>query len=70
MDKALKTGLKAKKIFPTKVYLDYLISGCLIKLGKKNEAIYFFQNAKKTKKIPQKLAENFPELVNEKIFLS
>ena len=69
-DKALKTGLKAKKIFPTKVYLDYLISGCLIKLGKKNEAIYFFQNAKKIKKIPQKLAKNFPELVNKKIFLS
>jgi len=39
-------------------------------LAKKNEAIYFFQNAKKIKKIPQKLAENFPELANEKKFLS
>ena len=69
-DKALKVALKAKKIFPKKTYIDYLISGCLIRLGKKNEAIYFFQNAKKIKDIPDKLAKNFPELVNEDIFLS
>ena len=69
-DKALKFALKAKKIFPKKTYIDYLISGCLIRLGKKNEAIYFFQNAKKIKDIPDKLAKNFPELVNEDIFLS
>ena len=69
-DKALKVALRAKKIFPKKTYIDYLISGCLIRLGKKNEAIYFFQNAKKIKDIPDKLAKNFPELVNEDIFLS
>ena len=68
-DKALKAALNAKKIFPTKTYIDYLISGCLIKLGKKNEAIYFFQSARKIKEIPDKLAKNFPELVNEDIFL-
>ena len=68
-DKALKAALKAKKIFPTKTYIDYLISGCLIKLGKRNEAIYFFQNAKKIKEVPNRLAKNFPELVNEDIFL-
>ncbi len=69
-DKALKFALRAKKIFPNKTYIDYLISGCLIKLGKKNEAIYFFQSAKKIKEIPNRLAKNFPELVNENIFLS
>ncbi len=69
-DKALKVALKAKKIFPKKTYIDYLISGCLIKLGKKNEAIYFFQSAKKIKEVPNKLARNFPELVNQDIFLS
>ena len=69
-DKALKAALKAKKIFPKKTYIDYLISGCLIKLGKKNEAIYFFQSAKKIKDVPNKLAKNFPELINEDIFLS
>ncbi len=69
-DKALKAALKAKKIFPKKTYIDYLISGCLIKLGKKNEAIYFFQSAKKIKEVPNKLAKNFPELINEDIFLS
>ena len=69
-DKTLKVALKAKKIFPKKTYIDYLISGCLIKLGKKNEAIYFFQSAKKIKEIPNKLVKNFPELVNEDIFLS
>ena len=42
----------------------------IIKLGKKNEAIYFFQSAKKIKEIPNKLAKNFPELINEDIFLS
>ncbi len=68
-DKALKVAFKAKKIFPKKTYIDYLISGCLIKLGKKNEAVYFFQNAKKIKEVPNKLARNFPELVNEDIFL-
>ena len=68
-DKALKIALKAKKIFPKKTYIDYLISGCLIKLGKRNEAIYFFQNAKKIKEVPNRLAKNFPELVNEDIFL-
>ncbi|MED5269287.1 MAG: hypothetical protein VX406_00450 [Bacteroidota bacterium] len=69
-DKALKVALKAKKIFPKKTYIDYLISGCLIKLGKKNEAIYFFQSAKKIKEVPNKLAKNFPELINQDIFLS
>jgi tetratricopeptide (TPR) repeat protein len=69
-DKTLKVALRAKKIFPKKTYIDYLISGCLIKLGKKNEAIYFFQSAKKIKEIPNKLVKNFPELVNEDIFLS
>ncbi len=57
-DKTLKVALKAKKIFPKKTYIDYLISGCLIKLGKKNEAIYFFQSAKKLKEFQKNWFKN------------
>ena len=39
-----------KTIFPKKTYIDYLISGCLIKLGKRNEAIYFFEKGRRKRK--------------------
>lgn len=61
-DQSLKFSLKAKKYFPKKSFLDYIISGCLLKDGKINEAIYFYQSGKKISNIPSNLLESFPEL--------
>ena len=61
-DQSLKFSLKAKKYFPKKSFLDYIISGCLLKDGKINEAIYFYQSGKKISNIPSKLLDSFPEL--------
>ena len=38
------------------------------KAWEKNEAIYFFQNAKKIKEVPNRLAKNFPELSKRRYF--
>ena len=40
----LRLSLRAKKYFPNKPFLDFTISGCLLKDGKLNEAIYFYQS--------------------------
>lgn len=61
-NQSLKFSLKAKKYFPKKSFLDYIISGCLLKDGKINEAIYFYQSGKKISNIPSNLLESFPEL--------
>jgi len=61
-NQSLKFSLKAKKYFPKKSFLDYIISGCLLKDGKINEAIYFYQSGKKISNIPSKLLDSFPEL--------
>ena len=61
-NQSLKFSLKAKKYFPKKSFLDYIISGCLLKDRKINEAIYFYQSGKKISNIPSKLLDSFPEL--------
>ena len=65
----LRISLRAKKQFPNKAFLDFTISGCLLKDGKINEAIYFYQSGKKTCQIPEKLVKSFPEFKENKTLL-
>ena len=65
----LRTSLKAKKHHPNKAFLDFIISGCLLKNGKLNEAIYFYQSGKKTSQVPDKLIKYFPEFNENKTLL-
>ena len=65
----LKVSLKAKKYFPNKAFIDFTISGCLLKDGKLNEAIYFFQSGNKVCEIPSKLIESFPEFAKNRTLL-
>ena len=65
----LKISLKAKKLFPNKAFIDFTISGCLLKRGKLNEAIYFFQSGNKVCRIPTKLIKSFPEFTKNKTLL-
>ncbi|MDC0479650.1 hypothetical protein OAN19_01335, partial [Flavobacteriaceae bacterium] len=65
----LRTSLKAKKHYPNKAFLDFIISGCLLKNGKINEAIYFYQSGKKTCQVPEKLIKYFPEFNENKTLL-
>ncbi|PDH54585.1 MAG: hypothetical protein CNC90_01215 [Cryomorphaceae bacterium MED-G11] len=65
----LRTSLKAKKHYPNKAFLDFIISGCLLKNGKLNEAIYFYQSGKKTSQVPDKLIKYFPEFDENKTLL-
>ena len=65
----LKLSLRAKKYFPNKSFLDFTISGCLLKDGKLNEAIYFYQSGSKSSKIPTKLRKHFPEFTANKALL-
>ena len=65
----LRLSLRAKKYFPNKSFLDFIISGCLLKNGKLNEAIYFFQSGSKSSKIPTKLSKSFPEFKENKKLL-
>ena len=65
----LRLSLKAKKYFPNKSFLDFTISGCLLKDGKLNEAIYFYQNGSKSSKIPTELRKYFPEFKDNKTLL-
>ena len=65
----LKVSLRAKKKYPNKAFLDFIISGCLLKNGKLNEAIYFYQSGKKTCQIPEKLIKSFPEFTQNKTLL-
>lgn len=65
----LRLSLKAKKYFPNKSFLDFTISGCLLKDGKLNEAIYFYQNGSKSSKIPTELRKSFPEFKDNKTLL-
>ena len=65
----LRLSLRAKKYFPNKSFLDFTISGCLLKNGKLNEAIYFFQSGSKSSKIPTKLSKSFPEFIENKKLL-
>lgn len=65
----LRFSLRAKKNFPDKSFLDFIISGCLLKNGKLNEAIYFFQSGTKHSKIPSELKKSFPEFVENKTLL-
>ena len=65
----LRLSLKGKKYFPNKSFLDFTISGCLLKDGKLNEAIYFYQSGSKSSKIPTKLIESFPEFAENKALL-
>ena len=62
-------SLRAKKYFPNRPFLDFIISGCLLKDGKLNEAIYFYQSGSKLSKIPSKLKESFPEFTQNKTLL-
>jgi tetratricopeptide (TPR) repeat protein len=65
----LRLSLRAKKYFPNKSFLDFTISGCLLKNGKLNEAIYFYQSGSKSSKIPTKLRKYFPEFTANKALL-
>ena len=65
----LKLSLRAKKYFPNKSFLDFTISGCLLKDGKLNEAIYFYHCGIKSSKIPLKLRKYFPEFMDNKALL-
>ena len=65
----LKISIRAKKHYPNKAFLDFTISGCLLKNGKLNEAIYFYQSGKKTCQVPEKLIESFPEFTENKTLL-
>ena len=65
----LRLSLRAKKYFPNKSFLDFTISGCLLKDGKLNEAIYFYQSGSKSSKIPTKLRKYFPEFTANKALL-
>ena len=65
----LKVSLKAKKYYPNKAFIDFTISGCLLKHGKLNEAIYFFQSGNKVCGVPNKLIESFPEFNENKTLL-
>jgi tetratricopeptide (TPR) repeat protein len=65
----LKISLKAKKKHPNKPFLDFIISGCLLKNGKLNEAIYFYQSGKKICQVPKKLIKFFPEFNENKTLL-
>ena len=65
----LKVSLKAKKHFPNKAFIDFTISGCLLKDGKLNEAIYFFQSGNKVCEVPNKLVESFPEFTENRTLL-
>ena len=67
--KLLIMSLRAKKYFPNRPFLDFIISGCLLKDGKLNEAIYFYQSGSKLSKIPSKLKESFPEFTQNKTLL-
>ena len=67
--KLLIMSLRAKKYFPNRPFLDFIISGCLLKDGKLNEAIYFYQSGSKSSKIPSKLKESFPEFTQNKTLL-
>ena len=65
----LKVSLKAKKHYPNKAFIDFTISGCLLKHGKLNEAIYFFQSGNKVCGVPTKLIKSFPEFNENKTLL-
>jgi tetratricopeptide (TPR) repeat protein len=65
----LKISLRAKKYYPNKAFLDFTISGCLLKNGKLNEAIYFYQSGKKTCQVPDRLIKSFPEFTENKTLL-
>ena len=65
----LKVSLRAKKYYPNKAFLDFTISGCLLKNGKLNEAIYFYQSGKKTCQVPDRLIKSFPEFTENKTLL-
>tara|TARA_B100000989_G_scaffold144619_1_gene107702 strand:- start:4661 stop:5977 length:1317 start_codon:yes stop_codon:yes gene_type:complete len=65
----LKICLKAKKNYPEKAFIDFTISGCLLKNGKLNEAIYFYQSGNKVCKLPNKLIESFPEFTENRTLL-
>ena len=65
----LKISLKAKKKHPKRPFLDFIISGCLLKNGKLNEAIYFYQSGKKICQVPKKLIKFFPEFNENKTLL-
>ena len=67
--KLLIMSLRAKKYFPNRPFLDFIISGCLLKDGKLNEAIYFYQSGSKSSKVPSKLKESFPEFTQNKTLL-
>ena len=67
--KLLKISLLAKKEFTSKPFLDFTISGCLLKTGKFNEAIYFYQSGSKMSPLPDKLKSSFPEFVKNKSLL-
>ena len=62
-------SLRAKKHFSKRPFIDFIISGCLLKDGKLNEAIYFYQSGSKLSKIPLKLRESFPEFIQNKTLL-
>ena len=68
-DELLKKSLRAKKSFPNKTFLDYIISGCLLKSGKINEAVYFYQNGQKKSRLPKKILKYFPEFSDNKTLL-
>tara|TARA_B100000575_G_scaffold171612_1_gene137428 strand:- start:31509 stop:32825 length:1317 start_codon:yes stop_codon:yes gene_type:complete len=65
----LKMSLRAKKSFPKKSFLDYIICGCLLKNGRINEAVYFYQNGQKKSKFPKRILQFFPEFSDNKTLL-
>ena len=66
----LRLSLRAKKYFPNKSFLDFTISGCLLKDGKLNEAIYFYQSGSKSSKYLQNLENIFLNLQLIRHYLS
>ncbi len=65
----LEISLRAKKQYSNKSFIDFTISGCLLKNGKFNEAIYFYQSGKKSSQLPKKLENSFPEFNKNKTLL-
>ena len=69
IDEFAKLQKNLSPLNQNKSFLDFTISGCLLKDGKLNEAIYFYQSGSKSSKIPTKLRKHFPEFTANKALL-
>jgi tetratricopeptide (TPR) repeat protein len=61
-DKALNICYLAKEYYPEETGLDWRMSGCYLRLGKKDESAYFLSALKSVETLPESIATFFPEL--------